>query len=128
MPITIIQPRQVTEVIRYYLTFHVENQGVHSFSCDHNGVVQTDTLSESNRHYYEACKSGKLSLKVPPYIRERIQSVTFDAVAICECGEQFVMFPDELGVCQCSCGNEYNLCGQKLRPRSQWEERIDDDY
>jgi len=51
------------------------------------------------------------------------------AVGRCDCGEEVTLQVDFEGLCYCHCGATYNGAGQRIRPRSQWEERHDwDDY
>ena len=46
----------------------------------------------------------------------------------CTCGRRITIeYDDGMGY-DCECGRIYNLGGQELRPRSQWEENMHDDY
>lgn len=45
----------------------------------------------------------------------------------CTCGRVIVVEYDEGDGFDCECGRIYNLGGQELRPRSEWEEPMEED-
>lgn len=45
----------------------------------------------------------------------------------CPCGAVIVIEYDEGYGWDCDCGRIYNLNGQELRPRSEWEEPMEED-
>lgn len=44
----------------------------------------------------------------------------------CACGRRIVVEYDDGDGFDCECGRIYNLSGQELRPRAQWEEPMED--
>jgi hypothetical protein len=46
----------------------------------------------------------------------------------CACGRTIIIEYDEGDGWECACGRLYNLGGQELRPRTEWEEQMEDDY
>ena len=45
----------------------------------------------------------------------------------CACGQRITVEYDDGDGWDCSCGRIYNLSGQELRPRSEWEEPMEED-
>ncbi len=41
------------------------------------------------------------------------------AIGKCHCGEEVVL---DGFICECDCGADYNMSGQRLAPREQWGE------
>lgn len=46
----------------------------------------------------------------------------------CVCGHTLVIEYDDGDGFDCICGRIYNLNGRELRPRSEWEEPMEEDY
>jgi hypothetical protein len=49
------------------------------------------------------------------------------AIGKCDCGREVTLDGDYGHGIDCECGRIYNMSGQELAPRSQWEERWDED-
>jgi hypothetical protein len=124
-----IVPSHVEHIEDYALsyTYRGEAQGYgFSFPCDKDGNVR-QIASTSNYLYcrYEAAKPDG--------------AVTFDGIAdysrdyrepgygTCDCGRTVYLDRDYGHGIDCECGRIYNMSGQELAPRSQWEERWDED-
>ena len=60
------------------------------------------------------------------YYTER-NSYTSPAIGKCSCGEEVALEGDYGHGIDCECGRIYNQSGQELAPRSQWEDRYDED-
>lgn len=45
----------------------------------------------------------------------------------CTCGRRIVVETDDGNGWDCECGRIYNLNGQELRPRREWEEQMEED-
>lgn len=82
-----------------------------------------DLLKEN----YERIKSGELKVG-EPILRRIGYTIKHPEVRECKCGDELEMNYDSDGITFCHCGRSYNPAGQELRPRSEWEERYDDDY
>lgn len=67
-------------------------------------------------------------IKEKEWIVTNERSYVEPAIGECACGEEVRLEPDNEGLCYCYCGKCYNSAGQSIRPRSQWEERYEDDY
>lgn len=58
---------------------------------------------------------------------EREYSYRRPALVKDDCGEEFELFDQHGGACQCPrCGNWYNLSGQALKPPSEWGDEFVD--
>lgn len=114
--------------VEHSLNYDTSSNGGFSFPCDQYGHVDVDSLNEYAKHNYQQCLDGMVGAIRPPYVQEREFSRLSPAIAECECGKQFEMDIDGEGLCYCHCGHCYNASGQSIRPRSEWEERYEDDY
>ena len=99
-----------------------------SFECDPNGVVDVSALGEAALESYRFCEANRDKFaRISVDFRET--ETWHPKVIRCGCGDELRLeYPDAYGSIECGCGALYNLSGQRLRPRSQWEERFDDDY
>lgn len=124
--IKIIREAQTAYHVQYYINFDITSSGGYSFPCNHDG--EPIGLSEVAMANLEKCRSGEVKTYRPPYIKEVAWASHSPAIGECHCGGEVEMSPDNEGLCYCSCGAIYNTAGQSIRPRSEWEERYDDDY
>lgn len=93
-----------------------------SFLCDKEGNVFLDRLQPIERENLEKCLKGEYEV-IAPCVKS--ESYWRPAVGRCECGEELELQSSWANTCKC--GREYNMSGQLLAPRNQWEESWDDD-
>lgn len=115
-------------IFEYAINFDTNTNGGYSFECDENGKVNIEGFSSIALENYNKCINGEIKTIKPPYIKTYSRRVYNPAVATCDCGEEIELDVDSEGLCYCNCGNCYNGAGQSIRPRSEWEERYDDNY
>lgn len=99
-----------------------------SFDCFENGAVNLDSFSEGAK---ENLWRAIFNLFDKPLTYKGIVELDCSyremAHGTCPCGrEVWLDFDNGHGI-DCDCGRIYNLSGQELAPRSQWEDRWDDD-
>ena len=117
----------VEEIIEYELVFYVERGCGLGFPCDENGNVDRSKLSEP------AIKNLDYALAHPekyPYawnkVEKTVRHYRNPASGICHCGVRIDLIDEDMWACQCyNCGQWWNLAGQELKDRSQWEEGDD---
>jgi len=126
MPLKVLREsyRELQE--EYALEFEVGEGSWLSFPCDKDGNVKP--LTPEGLSNYEKCMSGEIKTTEPPYVKDWSRWVTHPKVCECHCGQELPMYHDSEGMVYCGCGKTFNTSGQELRPRSEWEERYDDDY
>lgn len=110
----------------YEIQFDIGGGRAYSFPCDKDGNVES--LPPEAVENYKKCMSGEINTTQPPYVKDWSWLVTHPRVCECECGLELEMYADSDGLVYCNCGKCYNWAGQSIRPRSEWEERYDDDY
>lgn len=118
------------EYVEYQLRFVLDKHRWYAFPCDYKGRVDASALTPEARVNYEACEARKDTFK-DVYVHEREVYITHPMIIECfDCKEHLPLdHPDCYGAVSCSCGQLYNTSGQELRPRSQWEDRLEyDDY
>lgn len=116
-----------SEIIReYYLTFQTDRYGGYSFPCDKDGNVVD--LNPSAMANYQKCISGDIATIQTPFVDYFDRVYRRPKVCKCDCGYKLEMECDSEGLVYCHCGKCYNSSGASIRPRSEWEERYDDDY
>ena len=126
----VISERFSTVTTEYYLSFSYDPRYMSGFSfkCDSNGVVDTATKTAAALENYQFCQANRDKF-ARIFLDVRENEVWHPKVIRCHCGDSLRLeYPDGYGAISCCCGQLYNLSGQRLRPRSQWEERLDDDY
>lgn len=59
-----------------------------------------------------------------------VSGKVIERTGICEnCGAKLdLLHTDGTGAVDCGCGAIYNWAGQRLLPRNQWEEPLDEEY
>lgn len=127
MSLKVLKESREELLMSYSIRFDTHSDGGYAFDCDENGNV-LDTLTPLGMENYKKCKSGEIKLYRPPYINEYRRLVRHPMVCKCHCGKELPMECDPEGIVYCYCGKTYNPSGQELLPRSQWEERYEDDY
>lgn len=116
----------VETIEAFSLYYQTHNSGGYSFPSDKDGnVLELPTEAVSN---YRRCLSGEVITIRPPYVRDDSWTYRHPRLCECECGQELSMDCDNEGLVYCHCGRCYNSAGQSIRPRSEWEERYDDDY
>ena len=123
MPTLISTPHKV-HVNTFFLCFGGNGYDFEwTFECDKNGIVLSHQLTDMAKQNLVNCL---MTLK--PYIREYSDSYWESGELICDCKATVYLTNDWQGS-QCeNCDQLYNSSGQRLLPRSMWEERIDEDY
>lgn len=99
-----------------------------SFSCFETGEMDIESLSEGAKENLWRAIFGLFneSLKYEGIV-ERDTSYRTQAHGTCPCGRQVFLEHDYGHGIDCDCGRIYNMSGQELAPRSQWEDRWDED-
>ena len=96
-----------------------------SFDCDKNGNVDVASMNPAALENLAGC------LFVYDVSLEGVMNFSYiyedPPEGICDCGRTVYLQYDNGHGIDCDCGRIYNLSGQELAPRSQWEERWDDD-
>lgn len=126
--IRIISEGRVYHHVEYDLSFDTSKNGGYAFPCNHKGEVFTSELTPEGLKNYERCVSGEVVTLRPAYVKESARTEYVAPVGECFCGAEVELTPDSEGLCYCHCGQTYNTAGQSIRPRSEWEERYEDDY
>lgn len=123
MSARIITPRHEESCTWYTLEFLSKKDptGGFSFSCDENGIVNTNPIAYRN---YIFCATKWRDKYQKPFVQKHTQYWTEDATAECEfCGKEFTLFDQYYGACQCdNCGHWYGMSGQSMRPPQYWGE------
>src|SRR5262245_6611407 len=95
----------------------------YSFPCDAAGVLEP--LGEIAQESYAYCLAHPEEFD-PPHIRTWTNTYRQPAVLLCDCGTEVELYNPLTNSCS-GCSLEYNMSGQRLAPRSQWEDRWDED-
>lgn len=111
----------------YRLSFewpHTPGSG-YGFECDKNGNVDLENM---NPAALESLANCLFVFDINFVGIEDYSRVVEDpSHGICDCGRTVYLNYDYGHGIDCDCGRIYNLSGQELAPRSQWEDRWDDD-
>jgi len=114
-------------VEKYTLSFewnHTPGAGF-GFDCDKNGNVDIESMNRGALENFAGC------LFVYDVTFEGVMDYSYihqdPAEGTCDCGRTVYLHYDNGHGIDCDCGRIYNYSGQELAPRSQWEERWDDD-
>lgn len=113
-------------IVEYNLSFKTDKYGGYEFPCDKDGNVEG--LNPTAMANYQKCISGEVATIQPPFVCYSERIYRHPKVCKCDCGDELEMECDCEGLVYCHCGKCYNTAGQSIRPRSEWEERYDDDY
>ena len=121
-----IRASYVETMEEFSLYCQTHDSGGFSFPCDKDGNI-SDLSPEALINYLK-CISGEVSTMHPPRVVRNSWTYQHPRLCECECGDELPMDCDSEGLVYCHCGKCYNSAGQSIRPRSEWEERYDDDY
>lgn len=97
-----------------------------SFPCDENGNVKMDELGDIAKENLAQAQASVGTKYHPPEIVVYQNRYWEPTVGQCHCGREVVL--DDPLTNECPCGRLYNMCGQELKPREQWEECMDYEY
>lgn len=120
--------RGKTELIEDYcigFRWSHDPDGGFSFPCSANGEVDLDE-NPGMIENLAACLFGVYDVDFEGII-DRSFVYEYPTYGECACGEIVYLEHDYGHGIDCECGRIYNLSGQELAPRSQWEEYYDDD-
>jgi hypothetical protein len=122
-----IKRGEVETIEKYSLSFRWSNdpQAGFSFPCTKNGWVDLDE-NPAMIENLAACIFGIYDVDFEGIMDESFQYHNPDT-GICDCGETVYLENDYGHGIDCNCGRIYSQWGQELAPRSQWEDRYDDD-
>lgn len=92
--------------------------------CDENGNLlpwQDEAVNEARRKNLESALAHPEKYVRFNKVIKQTHEYKEPAYGLCECGEEFPMFNEYMGACECpGCGKWYNLFGQELLPPDQW--------
>ena len=124
----IIQERRRAERIEHRIVF-TDNDGC-GFSFDANeygNVVFNPEYEECQRKNYEAAMAAgpeAFPIEFNKHVTHRF-SYTENAIGRCKCGEEFELYDQYQGACQCpKCERWYNLFGQELVAPEYWDDDV----
>lgn len=129
MPVEFVRQRKEHERVAFSLWYDfIHKPGCsYSFPCDEDGTPLLDQMGEALRDSLEYCQRMTALFKKPVVLKQVSRWVE-PAVLRCDCGEEVAVEPDPYGTVNChACGRLYNSSGQRLNPRSQWEENLEED-
>lgn len=112
-------------------SFDLDEAGKPIFGDQHDSAYQAKTSWESGDdpgaiHFALLCLGLVPSIQRYEY-NEWVNTYTQPAIGLCPCGEEIRLEGDYGHGIDCECGRIYNGSGQELAPRSQWEDRWDED-
>jgi hypothetical protein len=101
-----------------------DDRGGYSFPCDADGNIE---FTDDRRESFDFCQNEvTLGNYIEVGVMERNYSEWEPAHGKCPCGRTvWLTYDNGYGV-GCDCGRDYNLSGQELAPRSQWDEYMND--
>lgn len=116
----IISRSKLIPIEDYQLAFQFKNDphGSRWFDCDKEGNPLLEKISATGRKELEKCLSGEYEVYHQGVI-DCSHNYLEPAVGQCYCGKSVTLHTDTN---ECSCGLLYNMFGQDLVPRDQWEE------
>lgn len=129
MALEIVNPRHTEHVERYVLRYHWRDDpgAGFAFPCDAQGHRIPNPGADSN-YALATTEAAKPNGKI---IFDGFVDESFDervpAEGKCKCGRTVWLEGDHGHGIDCACGRIYNMSGQELAPRSQWEDRYDED-
>lgn len=119
-------PSQWTEKTEYQLVFDDGRGNGMAFDCDADGNVfpwADDAVEEVRRRNIADCMAHPEKYVRYNKVVAHTKNCKEPPVGLCECGEEFPMYNEYMGACECpGCGKWYNLFGQELLPPENWEE------
>lgn len=124
-----IQPRTHDYVEEYRLSYYWNDcpGAGFSFPCTRDGkIIEDQLMTDLGMDNYISCRDGIFDVTFEGIINYS-KTMTSPAYGECDCGRTVYLDYDYGHGIDCECGRIYNLSGQELAPRSQWEERYDED-
>jgi len=123
----IIQKSQRVQVERYALDYEWNDTpgAGFSFPCDKDGNLLMDEIPETARENLNKCLNGEYPVKAEG-VKDYSYSYFQAAIGKCICSRLVTLDDALTNTCE-GCQREYNMSGQLLAPRSQWEEVWDMD-
>lgn len=124
----IIKPSQHVTVNRYALDYQDNKEAGcgFSFPCSKEGHLLQNELTQTGRDNFLKCVNGEYEVTFKG-VKDYSYVYYEPAIGLCACGKRVTL--EDSFINECSCGLTYNMSGQLLAPRSQWEETIEpEDY
>ena len=127
MALEIIKHRERVTHIDYALVYDLiggRGQG-YSFPCDVNGdrIVEQDNPGRDENYMRVSNDPNYEFMGITTYTNSFYES----AQGKCKCGRIVYLDNDYGHGIDCECGRIYSMSGSELAPRSQWDDRYDDD-
>ena len=116
----IIRERERKTSTWYCINFYVKGELCSGYDCDKDGNILKDKINPcAYNNYLKDIANPNLKHCINKYS----QSYTENPLFRCDCGEEFELYNEYMGSCQCSkCGKYFNLFGQELNPPETWKE------
>lgn len=133
MPIPIISERQHVETRTPFLSFDLGGGSGYSYDLTAEGSPVNypsgtyQSGDDPGAINFVLCCMGWMPGVVGYEFGERVNRYTEPAVGRCHCGREVYLDGDYGHGIDCECGRIFNMSGQELAPRSQWEDRWDED-
>ncbi len=128
MALEIIKHRQRVQHDEYYHDYRsVSNPNAgYSFPCNEDGelIIEQDNPGRKENYvrvWQDTANYNYLGVK------HRVHTYVEPGEGKCKCGRVVYLNNDYGHGIDCECGRIYNMSGQELAPRSQWDDRYDDD-
>ena len=123
----IIEKSKMVRVESYSYEYEWDNEkgAGFSFPCDKEGNIKRSKMYPEGLANLKDCQRGIEGL-TDKGVRDDSYSYRQNAVGCCECGNTVELYDPLTNECG-KCGRLYNMSGQELAPRSQWEETIDEE-
>lgn len=127
MALEMITRRERVYYVEYSLSYEsIAHPGSgYSFPCDEHGNLIVEQDNPGRAENYERVKNDEAYRFQG--IKKYRHSYIEPASGKCECGRVVYLDWDNGHGIDCECGRIYNLSGHELAPRSQWDDRYDDD-
>jgi hypothetical protein len=127
MALEMLTRREKIYYTEYRLVFDSKTRpgSGYSFPCDKDGVLiqEADNPGRDERFLEVKADENYEFMGLKEYRHSYIEP----ASGKCKCGKIVYLDWDNGHGIDCECGRIYNLSGQELAPRSQWDDRYDDD-
>ena len=127
----IIQQPYSEEVVTYQRVYgSKEGEMYFGFDCDPKGNIDEEKLHPAALENYKSCEAGTKEVNGVKMhfieVKKYERTLRHDRIGLCDVCEEKIWLSDPL-TNTCNCGAEYNMSGQRLRPREEWEENYDED-
>ena len=120
----IIRERERKTNTWYCINFYVEGEIFSSYICDEDGNFLKDKNTEcAYQNYLKNITQSIVNSNIKHYIEKREQYYTENPLFRCDCGEEFELYNEYMGACECpKCHGWVNLFGQSLNSPETWKE------